>query len=81
MITKFIQFSDAVTNGFTAVELQCLDVVGLFFFLIILLWEEVRYLPADLLDTLLLLSLYAMSLSTKPFSILPSVKQIDFILP
>lgn len=52
-----------------------------FFFLIILLWEEVRYLPADLLDTLLLLSLYAMSLSTKPFSILPSVKQIDFILP
>lgn len=51
------------------------------FFLIILLWEEVRYLPADLLDTLLLLSLYAMSLSTKPFSILPSVKQIDFILP
>lgn len=52
-----------------------------FFFLIILLWEEVRYLPADLLDTLLLLSLYAMSLSTKPFSIFPSVKQIDFILP
>lgn len=80
MITKFIQFSDAVTNGFTAVELQCLDVV-VFFFSIILLWEEVRYLPADLLDTLLLLSLYAMSLSTKPFSILPSVKQIDFILP
>jgi len=30
MITKFIQFSDAVTNGFTAVELQCLDVVGFF---------------------------------------------------
>lgn len=52
-----------------------------FFFLIILLWEEVRYLPADLLDALLLLSLYAMSLSTKPFSIFPSVKQIDFILP